>query len=268
MLRLEVTEVGQGALPAVDLGGRVVIGSGASAQLRLPATAASETHVVIEHGAWTASDAVNVDGVAKAGGAIGDGVTFAFGPYRVRVTPAPPGSVPSPLQRTESLARELVRGLLGADSAPVVSIERGPGVGAKRTLPPPESVVVIGRGDEATWPIADVDLSRTHVEVRRGWDGTTIADLGSKNGTRVDGQKIVKAVLLRDGALVEIGNVALRYRDPAERHLGLPASASGSMHPAEPQIEPAAARKSSSTMIIAIVVGVLALAALAWLLAS
>lgn len=272
MLRLEVTEVGQGALPAVDLAGRVVIGSGMDAQLRLPATACRGEHVVVEKGTWKAFVDVTVDdAVMRAGstGPIGDGVTLAFGAYRVRVIPAPPGTVPSPPQRTESLARELVRGLLGGDSAPVVMIERGPGVGAKRPLPPPESVTVVGRGDEATWAIADADLSRTHVELRRGWDGTTVVDLGSKNGTRVDGVKISRATALRDGALVEIGNVALRYRDPADKHLSLPASASGSLHPAPPGVDVSPIPpKRSSTMIIALVVGVLALAALAWVLAS
>ncbi|HEY4178375.1 MAG TPA: FHA domain-containing protein [Kofleriaceae bacterium] len=274
MLRLEVTELGQGALPAVDLGGRIIIGSGIDAQLRLPATACRGEHVVLEKGTWKAFVDLTVDdATVRAGstGPIGDGVTLSFGAYRVRVVPAPPGTVPSPPQRTESLARELVRGLLGVDAAPVVTIERGPGAGAKRTMPPPESVVVIGRGDEATWPIADADLSRAHVELRRGWDGTTVADLGSKNGTRVDGVKIATATLLYDGALVEIGNVALRYRDPAERHLRLPASASGSMHPApagaSTDIAPSV-RRRSSTMVIALVVAVLALAALAWVLAS
>ncbi|HEY4057248.1 MAG TPA: FHA domain-containing protein [Kofleriaceae bacterium] len=272
MLRLEVTEVGQGALPAVDLGGRVVIGSGIDAQLRLPATACRGEHVVVEKGTWKAFVDVTVDdAVMRAGstGPIGDGVTLAFGAYRVRVIPAPPGTVPSPPQRTESLARELVRGLLGVDAAPSITVERGPGGGAKRAMPPPESVIVIGRGDEATWPIADADLSRTHVELRRGWDGTTIKDLGSKNGTRVDGVAIDKATPLLDGALIELGNIALRYRDPAEKHLRLPASASGSMHPAPPGLEPVATSpKKSSTMIIALVVGALALALLAWVLVS
>src|SRR5690348_15872451 len=56
--------------------------------------------------------------------------------------------------------------------------------------------------------------------MRRGWDGVTIRDLGSKNGTLVDGAAIDRAgVELRDGAQIEIGNVVLRFRDPAERHL-------------------------------------------------
>jgi predicted component of type VI protein secretion system len=145
----------------------------------------------------------------------------------VRVEPSPGGTAASPPQRTESLARELVRSLLGAGAAPTLEIERGPAAGATRALPPPESALVIGRGDDAGWVLLDEDLSRTHAEVRRGWDGVTIRDLGSKNGTIVDGAMVDGAgVMLRDGARIELGNVVLRFRDPAERHLrGEPAGA-------------------------------------------
>ena len=133
--------------------------------------------------------------------------------------------------RTASLARELMRGLIGA--APSLEIEKGPHAGAKRSLAPPESRLVLGRGDEAGWILDDEDLSRAHAEVRRGWDGIWIRDLGSKNGTKVDGRVIEGDVLLRDGAVVELGGVALRFRDPAEKHLGGPE--------AEPVVKPAPA---------------------------
>src|SRR6185437_1861680 len=90
--------------------------------------------------------------------------------HRVRVAPAPEGASATP-QRTESLARELVRSLLGANAAPSLEVERGEHAGAKRSLAPPESVLVIGRGDVAGWAIPDGDLSKAHAEVRRGWDG-------------------------------------------------------------------------------------------------
>lgn len=234
MLRFVVTEVGRPPLPAVHLEGpRIAIGSAADARIRLPAAVARDHHLEVEADRWRALAEVVVDGApraAGAGGAIGDGVVFELGSYRVRVEPAPEGAEASPPQRTESLARELVRSLLGAGAAPTLHIERGPGSGASRALPPPEAVVVIGRGDEAGWVILDEDLSRSHVEVRRGWDGVVIRDLGSKNGTRVDGADVPDggdAVELHDGALLELGNVALRFRDPAERHLRGPSAGTG-----------------------------------------
>lgn len=200
MLRFEV-----GELPAIDVADAVVtIGSGPHARIRLPASEAREVHVRIEHGAW-------VNGEAR--GVVGEETVFAIGSYRVRVTPSPPGATATAPQSTETLARELVRGLLGTDGSPTLTIERGANAGAKRFLAPPESVLVIGRGDEAGWSIPDDDLSRTHAEIRRGLDGTTIRDLDSKNGTRVAGKR-VRTAQLRDGQLIELGDLAFRFRDP------------------------------------------------------
>jgi hypothetical protein len=270
LLRVEVSEIGQPALPAIDVAGGVMIGSGANAQIRLPAKAAQTAVVRIEDGTWTALADVSVDGATKKEGetgAIADGTTFESGGYSVRVAPAPEGVPPSPPQRTESLARELVRGLLGGAS-PMLHVERGPGTGAKRTLPPPDVAMVIGRGDEATWPIADEDLSRTHAEIRRGWDGTVLRDLGSKNGTRVDGERVRESVVLHDGALIELGNVALRYEDPAEKHMrGTPASgvrAASSTRVTAPV--PRSANRAA--FVLAIVIAGLAIAGLVWILSS
>jgi len=276
MLRFEISEHEQGALPAVDIADDVVlIGSAASARIRLPAEVARPAHVRLDGQTWTLLAESRVGGIVRAAGdsgSVGHGTVIELGNYRVRVSAAPSGSRASPPRRTESLARELVRGLLGQDSAPSLEIERGTGAGTRRALAPPEARLVIGRGDEATWVILDEDLSRAHAEVRRGWDGVTIVDLGSKNGTRVDGVMLGDApVELHDGAAVTLGDIVLRFRDPAERHLrGEPAAAA----PAEP----APGRERSPTLLtrpvpalwpvlgFALIAG-LAIATLVWLLA-
>ena len=290
MLRFEVSEVGQEALPAVDIGDdTVVIGSGEAARIRLPAHAARDAHVQITGTRWTAladlrlsgGNATQVgrrladqpSGLKRSGdsGEIAAGVTFQLAEYRVRVTPAPAGAAPAPSQRTESLARELVRGLLGTDAAPTLEIERGPVPGIKRTLPPPDATVVIGRGEEATWLVIDEDLSRTHAEIHRGWDGVTIRDLGSKNGTKLDGTRITVPTLLRDGVLIELGNVALRFRDPAERHLRGEPTAAATPHAvltANRAPPPPAPATSPVPFVIATLIAALAIAGLVWILAS
>ncbi len=270
MLRFQVSEDGQPALPAVDLADAVVmIGSATGARIRLPSGVARETHVRIDATTWVALADVHADGVARPagdGGSLGDGVTFELGPYRVRVGPAPPGTAASPPQRTESLARELVRSLLGSGAAPSLEVERGPLVGASRALPPPEAILVIGRGDEAGWVILDEDLSRLHVEVRRGWDGIRIRDLESKNGTRVGGARIRAETELSDGDRIELGNVVLRFRDPAERHLrGEPSKLARAP---EPKPRPAAAAASPWPFAVAVVIAGVAVVGLVWVLAS
>ncbi|MDB4952991.1 MAG: hypothetical protein JWO36_560 [Myxococcales bacterium] len=271
MLRFEVREADQAALPAIDLDDRVVvIGSGPGARIRLPASAAKAEQVRIEAGAW--AGAANVDGVQGVGGPIGAGVTLEIGTYRVHVAPAPAGAAATPPQRTESLARELVRSMLGAGAAPTLEVEHGPVIGAKRVLAPPESVLVIGRGDEATWVILDSDLSKAHAEIRRGWDGVRIIDLESKNGIKLDGAS-VRDALVHDGALIELGKTRIRFRDPAERHLRGESRVHAERVRREssagpPAAMPPAARPNALVFYGALAIMLLALAGLAWVLAT
>ena len=255
-------EEGQQALPSVDLDEAiVVIGSGPAARIRLPSRGAAilPDHVAVEGGRWRARGEVQVGGAARSEGEIGDGVELEVGGYRVHLAPAPSGVPAAPPQRTESLARELMRNLLGDAGAPTLELVRGPGAPSRRALPPPESKVVIGRGDEATWILLDEDLSRTHAEIRRGWDGTRIVDLDSKNGTKVDGTRVAEAPL-HDGAEIELGNVVFRFHDPADRQLRPTAPARAAAV--------AAAPRSSLPFYAALAIALLALAGLAWVLAS
>jgi hypothetical protein len=205
-------------------------------------------------------------------GSIGHGLSIELGPYRVKIGPSPVGTIATPAQRTESLARELMRSLLGEGAAPLLEIERGAHAGARRPLPPPEATVVIGRGDEANWVIVDEDLSRTHAEIRRGWDGVSVVDLGSKNGTRVDGVKIgATPVMLADGAKLSLGALVFRFHDPAERHLrgdSVSESDVAAKPPrAAPPVEPAAPA-TPWTFIVYGAIALVALAALIWFLAT
>ncbi len=254
MLRIEVSEAGRPALPAIDVEDPTfVIGSSPAARIRLPAAVARGEHVMIDRGTWRTAD---------GSGAIGDGHTFEIASYRVRVAPAPAGSVATPPQRTESLARELVRDLLGAAGAPSLVVERGPHARAKRTLAPPESSLVIGRGDEAHWIFDDPDLSKRHVEIRRTWDGVRAVDLDSKNGTRLDTLPLRDSEL-RDGMVLELGKLALRYHDPAERQLGSSPHAAITTAPeATPPGRTAApaVRGARRTFALALALAILALA--------
>ena len=261
MLRVEVSESEQPALPPIDVADAAfVIGSSPTARVRLPANAARPEHVRVYAGHGTSPPRWRS---ASANGLVGDAAVFDIGHYRVRVSPAPDGAPATPPQRTESLARELVRSLLGANAAPSLEVERGEHAGAKRALAPPESVLVIGRGDAAGWAIPDADLSKAHAEIRRGWDGVRVIDLGSKNGTRVDRARVEEAgAELHDGALLELGKLALRYRDPAEAHLG------SATRPANAGTRTMRRAHAGPAFYIAALVAVLAVAALVWLVAT
>jgi hypothetical protein len=70
--------------------------------------------------------------------------------------------------------------------------------------------VVIGRAPDAGVRLVDSSVSRCHAEVRRQGDGWLVADLGSTNGTRVNGT-VVREHRLADGDSVAIGDVTLRF---------------------------------------------------------
>ncbi|MFI1336588.1 FHA domain-containing protein [Streptomyces sp. NPDC020845] len=77
--------------------------------------------------------------------------------------------------------------------------------------------VRIGRSADADVPLDDPDVSRLHCAVTVADDGrVTITDLGSTNGTAVDGAPVgPHAVPLPPGALLRIGESALRLHTPS-----------------------------------------------------
>ena len=68
--------------------------------------------------------------------------------------------------------------------------------------------VVLGR-ENAQLGIQDRAVSRNHAVVRTADDGLTIEDLGSVNGTAVNGVRVAGSKRLRDGDVIEIGTVVL-----------------------------------------------------------
>ena len=68
----------------------------------------------------------------------------------------------------------------------------------------------LGRLSDCAIQIDDPQASRRHAEVRPVPDGYLIADLGSLNGTSVNGRPATEQ-LLADGDVITIGAVAIRY---------------------------------------------------------
>ncbi len=217
---------------AVDVAGPVVtIGRSVASQLRLAEDEVAHEHARLHLGEDCAVEAcgapVRVGGrtIAPPGRIdVPRGAPIVVGGWTLTVARAPAGAVPATLERTASLARELIRDLLGGEpqGGPVLQLEIGPEPGRRIALPPAGERMIIGRGDGATCLVFDPDLSRQHFAVDRAWDGVRVTDLGSKNGTLVAGQPAPIAepgALLRDGELLSAGATRLRLIDPAERYL-------------------------------------------------
>jgi predicted component of type VI protein secretion system len=64
--------------------------------------------------------------------------------------------------------------------------------------------LVIGRALDCDVCIRDIMLSRHHCRIERFDDRWIVEDLGSKNGTKLDGESITRHVL-RDGEVIRIG---------------------------------------------------------------
>lgn len=71
-----------------------------------------------------------------------------------------------------------------------------------------ENEVVIGRED-TDLTIDDVELSRRHAVVRPHASRLQVEDLGSTNGTYVDGTRIEEPTILGGGAEIQIGTTKL-----------------------------------------------------------
>ena len=71
---------------------------------------------------------------------------------------------------------------------------------------------LIGRGQANDINLADESVSRSHAELRRDRSGViTITDLGSLNGTWVNGKRITAAQRLADGDTLRFGEVETRF---------------------------------------------------------
>ncbi|MEV8371277.1 DUF1707 and FHA domain-containing protein [Kribbella sp. NPDC056861] len=84
-------------------------------------------------------------------------------------------------------------------------------------LPPPGSPTVrVGRGPGATLRMADLSVSRFHAELRHVDNGWLLRDLGSMNGTHLNGLRITTPVRVRPGDHIRFGAVTyhLTWTDP------------------------------------------------------
>jgi hypothetical protein len=70
---------------------------------------------------------------------------------------------------------------------------------------------VIGRLADCKVIVSDGNVSRRHAQVQRSGSGFVISDLGSTNGTYVNGERLTADHRLADGDIISIGAVNLRF---------------------------------------------------------
>ncbi|HWM57302.1 MAG TPA: FhaA domain-containing protein [Pseudonocardia sp.] len=97
----------------------------------------------------------------------------------------------------------------GQQQATSASLSLDDGSGRTYDLTP--GTHVIGRGQDSSFRLPDTGVSRRHLEIN--WDGqtATLSDLGSTNGTTVNGNP-VQTWQLGDGDVIRVGHSSLVFR--------------------------------------------------------
>ncbi|MFT7578586.1 MAG: DNA-binding NtrC family response regulator [Myxococcota bacterium] len=127
-------------------------------------------------------------------------------------------------------------------------------VGARRIIGA-EASLPLGRGDDCAFPggFNDGKVSRQHARIDATTRGITVEDLGSRNGTWVDGVAITEPTPLKAGSILAIGRVVcvvehgpLRYVKPTDPEtLGISLAVAGLLR----EIEQVAPRLTSVTVL-------------------
>jgi len=75
---------------------------------------------------------------------------------------------------------------------------------------PLDTRVRIGRAPELELVVADDFVSTTHAQVVPGPDGPVLEDMGSTNGTLVNGVRVTSPTALEPGDEIEVGTVRMK----------------------------------------------------------
>jgi pSer/pThr/pTyr-binding forkhead associated (FHA) protein len=86
-------------------------------------------------------------------------------------------------------------------------------------IPLKKDKFLIGRAKECSLRAGSEAISRRHCAIVHREQGWTVRDLGSRNGTLVNGEKIAKEVLLKDGDELGVGPLKFRVVALAEADL-------------------------------------------------
>jgi pSer/pThr/pTyr-binding forkhead associated (FHA) protein len=92
-----------------------------------------------------------------------------------------------------------------------VEIVGGPDAGTKKRFNGVR--MVIGRTPGVDLQLSDQSVSRRHIELIHSDEGTLLRDLGSGNGTRLNGEKISADTMLKNGDEIRIGKTKLKFVD-------------------------------------------------------
>ena len=117
-------------------------------------------------------------------------------------------------------------------------VSAGPHAGAEFGLDDGE--YVIGRANDNPICIPDTSVSRKHVLVRRVGGGWAASDLGSGNGTLINGEPITDEVPLSHGDVLTLGDTEVTFNDTSNATMMMPMPSAPPSRPARGGSRPSA----------------------------
>ena len=108
---------------------------------------------------------------------------------------------------------------LGSQSAviqqPAVAMATEPCIvtATGQTIAIPEGIHVVSREPGSVMSLTgEASISRNHAEIKREGSVVSVKDLGSTNGTYVNGNRIDSEVVLKTGDTLQFGQAAMRFQ--------------------------------------------------------
>jgi pSer/pThr/pTyr-binding forkhead associated (FHA) protein len=71
--------------------------------------------------------------------------------------------------------------------------------------------VTVGRSRQCDVVLSDPNVSREHAEIRPRGGSWVLTDLGSTNGSRINGRPVERSEVIRPGDRIELGATVLRF---------------------------------------------------------
>lgn len=113
---------------------------------------------------------------------------------------------------------KMIKKILGAfdhDKRPGLIVVTTPFQNLRAHVEDEETDFIVGRDPQSQLAIDHQTVSRKHAKLTKKWGGFVITDLGSKNGTFVNGEKVEEKAL-NDGDEVVFGTIKAVFRNPQE----------------------------------------------------
>lgn len=120
--------------------------------------------------------------------------------------------IPAPPNKTDTNEAVVVQPIAASMSTPVAGAITSAIVledGTRHVLETER--VTIGRQSGCTITIRDTNVSREHAQLRRRPNGWTIRDLGSTNGTKLNGVRVEGEQMLANGDVIMLGAMKVTF---------------------------------------------------------